>query len=84
MEAIPSVDSILLEIQWSFGIKTRPIDWTNFAAIDVGGKAVLVQTGWSEHWGSDQCFEGHPFLTEAAALYLRDQGATLVGIDSRF
>jgi len=29
-----------------------------------------------------QYFEGHPFLTEKAALYLRDQGALLVGIDS--
>lgn len=53
-----------------------------FAGQDVAGKAVLVHTGWSRHWRTDQYFEGHPFLTEAAACYLRDQGAKLVGIDS--
>jgi len=49
---------------------------------DVRGKAVLVHTGWDRHWRTDQYFEGHPFLTADAATYLRDAGATLVGIDS--
>ena len=53
-----------------------------FADIDVAGKAVLVATGWDRHWGSDAYFEGHPFLTEAAARHLADRGAALVGIDS--
>jgi kynurenine formamidase len=43
---------------------------------------VLVNTGWDAHWRTDRYFEGHPFLTERAAEYLRDQGAALVGIDS--
>jgi kynurenine formamidase len=64
------------------GIERRAIDWTNFAAIDVSGRAVLVNTGWDRHWRTDRYFEGHPFLTEAAAAYLRDRGAALVGIDS--
>ena len=49
---------------------------------DLRGKAVLVHTGWSRHFATDQYFEGHPFLTEDAALFLRDAGAALVGIDS--
>ncbi len=60
----------------------RAIDTPVFQNQALAGKAVLVQTGWSEHWRTDQYFEGHPFLTEAAAQYLRDSGATLVGIDS--
>ena len=43
---------------------------------------MLVHTGWSRHWATDRYFEGHPFLTEDAARYLRDHGAVLVGIDS--
>jgi kynurenine formamidase len=43
---------------------------------------VLVHTGWAQHWNTERYFEGHPFLTEEAALYLRDAGARLVGIDS--
>ncbi len=51
-------------------------------ARDLAGKAVLVQTGWSAHWRTDQYFEGHPFLTAEAAQYLQTAGAALVGIDS--
>lgn len=64
------------------GLTTRAIDWTAFAAVDVAARAVLVQTDWDRHWRTDQYFEGHPFLTKAAAEHLRDRGATVVGIDS--
>ena len=53
-----------------------------FGGADLRGKAVLVHTGWSRHWGTEQYFDGHPFLLEAAARYLKEQGAALVGIDS--
>ena len=46
------------------------------------GKAVLVHTGWSKHWNTEMYFEGHPFLTEDAANYLKTNGAAIVGIDS--
>jgi len=49
---------------------------------DVRGLAVLVHTGWDQYWGTDQYFDGHPYLTEAAAVWLRDAGVVLVGIDS--
>jgi arylformamidase len=54
----------------------------DFAGIEVRDKAVLVHTGWSQHWRTDAYFEGHPFLTEDAATYLKENGAKLVGIDS--
>jgi len=53
-----------------------------FHGIDVAGKAVLIHTGWSEHWSTSTYLNDHPFLTQQAAAYLRDQGAHLVGIDS--
>ncbi len=53
-----------------------------FAGLELRGKAVLVHTGWAAHWRTDQYFEGHPFLTAAAAQGLVDAGAALVGIDS--
>jgi arylformamidase len=58
------------------------VDAALFDSLDVRGKAVLVHTGWSRHWGSETYFEGHPFLTEAAARLLAERGAALVGIDS--
>jgi len=53
-----------------------------FAGLDLRGKAVLVQTGWDRHWRTDAYFEGHPFLTEDAALHLEEAGVKLVGVDS--
>jgi arylformamidase len=51
------------------------VDEGAFAGLDLRGKAVLVHTGWSRHFGSDAYFEGHPFLTEGAAQYLCQAGA---------
>ncbi len=62
--------------------KGRAIDAALFEGADVKGRAVLVNTGWDRHWATDQYFEGFPFLTEQAAIHLRDRGAVLVGIDS--
>ena len=55
---------------------------TSFSGVDVKGKAVLVHTGWAQHRGSEHYFDGHPFLTAAAAAWLKASGAALVGIDS--
>ncbi len=53
-----------------------------FDGLDVAGKAVLVHTGWDRHWRTDLYFENHPYLAEAAARFLAERGAALVGIDS--
>jgi arylformamidase len=58
------------------------IDADSFTGLELKGKAVLIDTGWSRHWRTDQYFENHPFLTEAAAHHLVEAGVTLVGIDS--
>ena len=54
-----------------------------FREIDVTGKAVLVHTGWDQHWRTEEYSNGnHPYLTEGAATYLAKNSAALVGIDS--
>ena len=58
------------------------VDADAFKGLDVAGKAVLIHTGWSRHWRTDDYYESHPFLTEDAARFLAGRGATLVGIDS--
>ncbi len=79
LDSIASLDAVVVR---ATGAKGRAIARSTFAPFDVRGKAVLVQTGWDRHWRTDQYFEGHPFLTADAATFLRDAGATLVGIDS--
>jgi kynurenine formamidase len=60
----------------------RVITAKAFGGLKVKGKAVLIHTGWSQHWRTDQYFEGHPYLTKDAAEYLADAGAAFVGIDT--
>jgi arylformamidase len=60
----------------------RGIRDTTLADRDVTGAAVLLHTGWDQHFGTEAYGRGAPFLTEDGAQYLIDAGATLVGIDS--
>jgi kynurenine formamidase len=68
-------------VRWDLA-RGRAVGTEAFRHLDVRGKAVLVHTGWDAHWRTNQYFDGHPFLTAGAAEWLREQGATLVGIDS--
>ena len=76
---LADLEAVVVRVE---GMKSRAVDRHAFAATDVRGKAVLVHTGWAKHWATEQYFDNHPFLTKAAAIYLREQGAVLVGIDS--
>lgn len=47
----------------------------------VPGAAVLLWTGWDQHFGASD-MAGHPYLSGAAAGYLVELGAVLVAIDA--
>ncbi|RKS77826.1 kynurenine formamidase [Motilibacter peucedani] len=52
------------------------------AAGDLAGRAVLVCTGWSRHWGTDAYASGGPHLSAAAVDALVERSPALVGIDA--
>jgi kynurenine formamidase len=79
LERLANLDAVVVRWDRSAG---RAVGASVFRGMDVAGKAVLVHTGWDEHWRTPRYGEGHPYLTADAAEWLRDQGATLVGIDS--
>lgn len=79
LSSLADLEGVVVRVDISHG---RVIDASVFKNIDVRGKAVLVHTGWDVHWGSEQYFEGHPFLTGDAAQYLVNSEVRLVGIDS--
>src|SRR3546814_10260854 len=58
------------------------IDASFFRDRELRGRAVLVHTGWDVRWATPASADGHPYLTEDAAAYLRDCGVALVGSDS--
>ena len=51
--------------------------------LDLADTAVLFQTGWDAHWGTERYGEaGHPYLLPATAERLVAAGVSIVGIDS--
>jgi kynurenine formamidase len=79
LDRLAGLDGVVIDVS---GQVARPVDRTQLLPYEVGGKAVLVRTGWDRYWGTDAYFRGHPFLTAAAADHLVAEGAALVGIDS--
>ena len=61
----------------------RAIDARDVEALHLRGKALLIHTGWSEHWRTPKYWSNaHPFVTRDAALALAKSGVRAVGIDS--
>jgi kynurenine formamidase len=79
LNSIAYLEGVLIRLQYTPG---RIITEQELIGIGVQGKAVLIRTGWDQNWGSENYFEGHPYLTQKAAEYLKNSGASLVGIDS--
>ena len=74
------LDGIVVRV---LGSQAREVDRALLASFDVTGRAVLINTGWDRHWGTAEYgSDAHPFLTSAAAAWLAEHGAALVGIDS--
>jgi len=68
------------------GVCVRPretrIGAESFEREELAGKAVLIATGWSRHWGSARYLDGYPFLTKDGGRFLANAGVAIVGIDS--
>lgn len=79
LDRFANLPGVIVKCPYEAGIE---IDVKHFEGLDLSGKAVLINTNWSDLWQTDAYFENHPYVTERAAIYLRDHGARLVGIDS--
>jgi len=78
LESLADLEGVVVRAQ-NLG---RAITVKALHGIHVKGKAILIHTDWSQHWRTDQYFEGHPFLTKDAAEFLAESGAAFVGIDT--
>ena len=79
LEHVADLDGIVISIPFSETIKITEAHFKNH---EIRNRAVLIHTGWDSHWNTEKYYENHPYLTEEAAIYLRDCGVKLVGIDS--
>ncbi|MBC8172030.1 MAG: cyclase family protein [Anaerolineae bacterium] len=80
LERFADLDAIVIHADYRQGLA---VDQAAFEHHELRGRAVLVHTGWGDdHWNTPAYYTDHPFLTAAAAEYLKKVGAKLVGIDS--
>jgi arylformamidase len=79
LSSLANLDCIVVRAPFGAG---RAIDEIPLAPKQVRGRAVLFHTSWDRHWRTDNYFEGFPYLSARLAEWLRDAGASLVGIDS--
>jgi arylformamidase len=79
LERIVDLEGVLVDCRGATELAIGP---NAFRGVDVRGRAVLVATGWDAHWGTPAYLSDNPFLTAAAAEFLVESGAALVGIDS--
>jgi arylformamidase len=79
LECFTDLDAVVISVPFS---KTLAITEKHLKGYEVKNRAVLIHTGWDSNWNTEKYYYNHPYLTEEAAIYLRDCGAQLVGIDS--
>jgi arylformamidase len=79
LEKLAELDGIVVRVDYS---QSLAVTEKHFQGLAIGGKAVLIHTGWDAHWNTEKYYEHHPYVTSDAATFLRNSGAALVGIDS--
>lgn len=79
LESFANLDALVISFPFS---ETLEITEEHLKKYQIRERAVLIHTGWDRYWNTEKYYENHPYLTKEAAVYLRDCGAKLVGIDS--
>ncbi|WP_223585077.1 cyclase family protein [Sphingobacterium sp. GVS05A] len=79
LKSFAQLDAVMIHIPFT---ETLKITEDHLKNREIRNRAVLIQTGWDRHWNTELYYQDHPYLTEQAAMYLRDCNVKLVGIDS--
>jgi kynurenine formamidase len=79
LECFTDLEAIVIHVPHT---ETLAITEQYLKNFEIRNRAVLIRTGWDIYWNTDKYYENHPYLTEDAAIYLRDCNVKLVGIDS--
>ncbi|WP_042166498.1 cyclase family protein [Paenibacillus gorillae] len=79
LAAVADLEGVVIRL---VEFKERAITRQQLEGLGIRNRAVLIETGRGQAWGQPDYFTDHPYLTEDAAAYLKEEGALLVGIDS--
>jgi arylformamidase len=79
LECFTDLDGLVIRVPFN---ETLAVTKEHLLNYEIRNRAVLIHTDWAENWNTEKYYEHHPYLTEEAAIYLRDCHVKLVGIDS--
>lgn len=79
LDCFTDLDAVIIRVPFS---ETLEITENNLKDHEIRNRAVLIHTGWDTYWNTESYYENHPYLTEGAAIYLKNANVKLVGIDS--
>lgn len=79
LKSFAELEAVVIRVPYH---ETLEITGEHLQNREIRNKAVLIHTGWDEHWNTERYYGNHPYLTESAAEYLKSCAVKLVGIDS--
>jgi kynurenine formamidase len=86
LDRMVDLDGVVARMRHRSGAGGRAIDKSDLVSalgeIPPVGRAVLIETGHSDRWGTPGYFADHPYLTDDAVEFLVSARPALVGIDS--
>lgn len=82
LDGLVDLSAEVFHLRDAWTLERRGISAVTFADRDLTGSAVLLDTGWSRHFGTPEYANGSPFLDESGARHLVEAGVRLVGIDA--
>ena len=78
LESLAELEALVVDLPQG----SRALLPEHLERLELAGRALLVRTGWSRHYATERYFDGHPFVSRAAAELCVARGVRLVGIDS--
>jgi kynurenine formamidase len=86
LDRMVDLEGVVARVRRRPSVGGRAVDESELnSALDgvaVAGRAVLIETGHSDRWGTPGYFDDHPYLTDDAVEFLVSAKPALVGIDS--
>jgi arylformamidase len=79
LECFTDLEGVVIRVPFT---DTLAITEEHLKNYEVRNRAVLIHTGWDTNWNTEKYYENHPYLTEEAAVYLKNCAVKLAGIDS--
>jgi len=86
LERMVDLDGVVVRARQRSSAGGRAIEESDLISaldgVQLAGRAILIETGHSDQWGTPGYFVDHPYLTDDAVEFLVSAKPSLVGIDS--